>query len=87
MNILKKINSMRLERGWSVYRLSVEADLPQDAAVAYDARKPLPRVWRDAVRVFPRGRKARTEGRRGGAPVSYPDRTSGGVGSFADAGI
>lgn len=42
MNILKKINSMRLERGWSVYRLSVEADLPQSTMINMFNRETLP---------------------------------------------
>lgn len=42
MNVLKKINSMRLERGWSVYRLSVEADLPQSTMINMFNRETLP---------------------------------------------
>ncbi|HBF14604.1 MAG TPA: transcriptional regulator [Clostridiales bacterium] len=42
MNILKKINSMRLERGWSVYRLSVEANLPQSTMINMFNRETLP---------------------------------------------
>ena len=42
MNVLKKINSMRLERGWSVYRLSVEADLPQSTMINMFSRETLP---------------------------------------------
>ena len=42
MNVLKKINTMRLERGWSVYRLSVEADLPQSTMINMFNRETLP---------------------------------------------
>lgn len=42
MDVLKKINAMRLERGWSVYRLSVEADLPQSTMINMFNRETLP---------------------------------------------
>lgn len=33
MDALRKINQMRLERGFSVYRLSVESDVPQSTLI------------------------------------------------------
>ena len=29
MDAFRKINAMRIQRGWPIYRLSVESDLPQ----------------------------------------------------------
>ena len=42
MNVLKKINSMRLARGWSVYHLAVVADLPQSTLINMMNRETLP---------------------------------------------
>lgn len=42
MNVLKKINSMRLARGWSVYHLAVAADLPQSTLINMMNRETLP---------------------------------------------
>ena len=42
MNVLKKINQMRLARGWSVYHLAVAADLPQSTLINMMNRETLP---------------------------------------------
>lgn len=42
MNVLKRINTLRLERGWSVYRLSVEAGLPQSTMINMFNRETMP---------------------------------------------
>jgi transcriptional regulator with XRE-family HTH domain len=44
MNILKKINKMRLERKWSVYRLSVESGIPQSTITNMFNRETLPSI-------------------------------------------
>ena len=44
MNILKKINKMRLDRGWSVYRLSLESGLPQSTITNMFNRETLPSI-------------------------------------------
>ena len=44
MDALRKINRMRLERGWSVYRLSVEADLPQSTLINMFNRETQPSI-------------------------------------------
>lgn len=42
MNVLKKINSMRLARGWSIYHLAAVADLPQSTLINMMSRETLP---------------------------------------------
>ncbi len=42
MNVLKRINTLRLERGWSIYRLSIEANLPQSTMINMFNRETLP---------------------------------------------
>lgn len=44
MDALRKINRMRLERGWSVYRLSVESDLPQSTLINMFNREMQPSI-------------------------------------------
>ncbi len=44
MNILKKINRMRLERNWSIYRLSVESGIPQSTLTNMFNRETLPSI-------------------------------------------
>ena len=44
MDALRKINRMRLERGWSVYRLSVESDLPQSTLINMFNRETQPSI-------------------------------------------
>ena len=44
MDVVKKINRMRLERGWSVYRLAVEANLPQSTLTNMFNRETLPSI-------------------------------------------
>ena len=44
MDALRKINRLRLERGWSIYRLSVEADLPQSTLVNMVNRETQPSI-------------------------------------------
>jgi transcriptional regulator with XRE-family HTH domain len=44
MDVVKKINRMRLERGWSVYRLAVEADIPQSTLTNMFNRETLPSI-------------------------------------------
>ena len=44
MNVLKKINKLRLEKGWSVYRLSVESGLPQSTITNMFNRETLPSI-------------------------------------------
>ena len=44
MDILKKINKMRLERKWSIYRLSVESDVPQSTLTNMFNRETLPSI-------------------------------------------
>ncbi len=44
MDILRKINKMRLDRGWSIYRLSVEADIPQSTLTNMFNRETLPSI-------------------------------------------
>ncbi len=44
MDTLRKINRMRLERGWSVYRLSVESDLPQSTLINMFNRETQPSI-------------------------------------------
>ncbi len=42
VDILKKINKLRIDRGWSIYRLSEEADLPQSTITNMFNRGTLP---------------------------------------------
>ena len=42
MDVLKRINELRLAKNWSVYRLSVEADLPQSTITNMINRETLP---------------------------------------------
>ena len=44
MDILKKINKLRLERKWSVYRLSVESGIPQSTLTNMFNRETLPSI-------------------------------------------
>ena len=44
MNVLKKINELRLAKNWSVYRLSVEADLPQSTITNMINRETMPSI-------------------------------------------
>ena len=44
MNVLKKINKMRLDRGWSVYRLSVESGVSQSTLTNMFNRETLPSI-------------------------------------------
>lgn len=44
MNILKKINKMRLDRGWSIYRLSVESGVSQSTLTNMFNRETLPSI-------------------------------------------
>lgn len=44
MDVLRKINKMRLDRGWSIYRLSVEADIPQSTLTNMFNRETLPSI-------------------------------------------
>ena len=44
MNILKKINKMRIGRGWSIYRLSVESGIPQSTLTNMFNRETLPSI-------------------------------------------
>ena len=44
MDILKKINKMRLDRDWSIYRLSVESDVPQSTLTNMFNRETLPSI-------------------------------------------
>ena len=44
MDILRKINKMRLDRNWSIYRLSVESDVPQSTLTNMFNRETLPSI-------------------------------------------
>ena len=44
MDVLKKINALRIDRGWSVYKLAVEADLPQSTIINMFNRETLPSI-------------------------------------------
>ena len=44
MNVLKKINKMRLDRDWSVYRLSVESGVSQSTLTNMFNRETLPSI-------------------------------------------
>ena len=44
MNVLKKINKLRLDRGWSVYRLSVESGISQSTITNMFNRETLPSI-------------------------------------------
>lgn len=44
MNILKKINKMRIDRNWSVYRLSVESGISQSTLTNMFNRETLPSI-------------------------------------------
>ena len=44
MNVLKKINKMRIDRGWSVYRLSMESGIPQSTLTNMFNRETLPSI-------------------------------------------
>ncbi len=44
MNVLEKINKMRLERNWSVYRLSVESGVSQSTLTNMFNRETLPSI-------------------------------------------
>ena len=44
MDVLQKINKMRLERGWSVYRLSLESGISQSTLTNMFNRETLPSI-------------------------------------------
>lgn len=44
MDVLKKINKMRLDRGWSVYRLSVESGIAQSTLTNMFNRETQPSI-------------------------------------------
>ena len=44
MDVLKKINKMRLERKWSIYRLSVESGVPLSTITNMFNRETLPSI-------------------------------------------
>ena len=44
MNVLKKINKMRLDRNWSIYRLSVESGISQSTLTNMFNRETLPSI-------------------------------------------
>ena len=44
MDALRKINHIRLERGWTVYRLSVESDVPQSTLINMFNRETQPSI-------------------------------------------
>ena len=44
MDVLKKINKMRIERNWSVYRLSVESGISQSTLTNMFNRETLPSI-------------------------------------------
>ena len=44
MNVLKRINQLRIERNWSVYRLSVESGIPQSTITNMFNRETLPSI-------------------------------------------
>ena len=44
MDVLKKINNMRLEKGWSVYRLSLESGISQSTLTNMFNRETLPSI-------------------------------------------
>ncbi|MBQ2793232.1 MAG: helix-turn-helix transcriptional regulator [Clostridia bacterium] len=44
MNVLKKINKLRIERGWSVYRLSVESGITQSTLTNMFNRETQPSI-------------------------------------------
>lgn len=44
MDILKRINQLRINKNWSVYRLSIEAGLPQSTITNMFSRETLPSI-------------------------------------------
>lgn len=44
MDVLRKINKMRLDRDWSIYRLSVESEVPQSTLTNMFNRETLPSI-------------------------------------------
>ena len=44
MDILRRINKMRLDRKWSIYRLSVESEVPQSTLTNMFNRETLPSI-------------------------------------------
>lgn len=44
MDVLKRINQLRLERNWSVYRLSVKSGIPQSTLTNMFNRETLPSI-------------------------------------------
>ena len=44
MDVLKRINNLRLERDWSIYRLSLESNLPQSTLTNMFNRETLPSI-------------------------------------------
>ncbi len=44
MNVLKKINKLRMDRNWSIYRLSLESGIPQSTITNMFNRETLPSI-------------------------------------------
>ena len=44
MNILKRINTLRMNRGWSIYKLSVESGIAQSTLINMFNRETLPSI-------------------------------------------
>ena len=44
MDVLKKINKMRIDRGWSIYRLSTESGISQSTLTNMFNRETLPSI-------------------------------------------
>jgi len=44
MDVLKRINQLRLERNWSIYRLSVESNISQSTLTNMFNRETLPSI-------------------------------------------
>ena len=44
MNVLDRIIALRLERGWSEYRLSQEADIPQSTISSWYSKHSVPTI-------------------------------------------
>ena len=44
MDILKRINKLRIERKWSIYRLSIESGIPQSTITNMFNRETLPSI-------------------------------------------
>ncbi|MBE6546940.1 MAG: helix-turn-helix domain-containing protein [Ruminococcaceae bacterium] len=44
MDVLRRINKIRLDKGWSVYRLSLESGIPQSTLTNMFNRETLPSI-------------------------------------------